>query len=337
MPVGEAALSPEFYAPLLAALAARPLSVADVADALGIALPDAMAAVSLLVAGGYAAPVASVAPPVEVRDATRRLNRVLIEEDRHGGQHSFLVAAATGAAVASEYVEMLALGLLWEGHEPDEEDLATTVLAQVAAQGRHLREDWQAITDGAEAMRIARQRVRAALERAGGVLRGARRDLTRALRRGDDDLAVGPGPAGPTSVAGAAAATTDLGGGDAGHSRWRRRWRPRRRPGCPCRPRQPSPPGIPVLAPPAIPLVVAPPEPPPPPPPWSMPPPAPPAPPVVDRWCPAACDSARATSPTHAAGGADPAEPPGAVTTVAPKELGPPLAAAAPPPPTTTA
>ena len=167
VPVGDAALGVEFYEPLLRALDRGPLDVTGLREAGGLGLADAIAALSILVAGGYAAPVVADRANRAGRDGARRLNRVLVEENRVGGDHSCLIAPVTGAAVVSEYVEMLAMGLLWDGRPAEVDALVDEVLEVLEVQGRHLREDWEIVTDPDDARRIARERVEGALARRG--------------------------------------------------------------------------------------------------------------------------------------------------------------------------
>lgn len=165
VPVGEATLTFEFYSPLVSALQEGPLSVAAAREIGRLSLADATAAVCFLVAGGYAAPVVRDPDNQASREGARRLNRVLIEENARGGDHRCLIAPVTGAALTSEYVEMLSLGLLWDGAPADPLALAPRVLEILATQGRQLREEGQIVEAADQARTIAEARIVGTLER----------------------------------------------------------------------------------------------------------------------------------------------------------------------------
>ncbi len=169
VPAGNAALSSDFYEPLLAALSERSLDIAGIREFGSLELRDAIAAFSILVAGAYAAPMVTDPMNQPSYDGARRLNRVLIDENAMGGAHECLIAPATGAAVTSEYVEMLAIGLLWDDEATTVDILIEDVLATLDRQGRQLREDWVVVSDPVEARRIARGRIEAAIVRRTGI------------------------------------------------------------------------------------------------------------------------------------------------------------------------
>ena len=105
-------------------LAERPITVADLLSIHpGLSFSDAIGSIALLIGGGYACPEIPgwrAGPTVE---RTRRLNEVLIDENRRGGDHGSLISPATGGALGSEYVEMLTVGAVWSGMERDPEQL----------------------------------------------------------------------------------------------------------------------------------------------------------------------------------------------------------------------
>lgn len=160
LPAMKASLDPAFHQPLVDALAAGPLT----ADAvLGIhpswTLADATTALALLVAGGYAAPAVPGGPLPGAVDACRRLNRVLGRERRLGRPHGSAVAPATGAMVAVDLVEALALDALGEGAEPEVDGLSARVIDALAVLELTVREDQSLVHDPEQARAIVHRRV----------------------------------------------------------------------------------------------------------------------------------------------------------------------------------
>jgi predicted O-methyltransferase YrrM len=172
VPVGTASLDADFYEPLVDLLTERPITVADLlALHPTLSFPDAIGSLALLVGGGYAAPeVAGWRDGVTMHRA-RRLNEVLIEENRRGGDHRNLVSPATGGALASEYVEMLTLGAVWSGVGRDIDRLTRHVVEQLRLQRRQVREDGALVEDPALETAIVAKRVANALRRVDGLFR----------------------------------------------------------------------------------------------------------------------------------------------------------------------
>jgi hypothetical protein len=171
VPLGSVTLASEFYAPLVDLLRERALDV----DAIQtvhpeISLEDATAALALLVAGGFAIPQVPGWRGAATAAPARRLNAVLIDENRRGADHGCLVAPATGGAIGSEYVEMLTLGALWDGMPSDAETIADYVLAELRHQDRLVREEGVLIDDQARAREIVLGRITNAFERGDGIL-----------------------------------------------------------------------------------------------------------------------------------------------------------------------
>ena len=165
LPAGQAALEFDFYEPLVAELHKRPLSVANVREVGGASLIDAVTAVSILVADGYAAPAAECPDASATEEASRRLNRALVKENRLGRDHGCLIAPVTGSAITVEHIEMLVLGLLWDGYPEDRQTLATAVLEILSDQGRMMWEDGKSVSDPDLAQDAADRRVTALLAR----------------------------------------------------------------------------------------------------------------------------------------------------------------------------
>jgi SAM-dependent methyltransferase len=172
VPLGSTNLDHGFYGPLVERLGSGPVTVADIlAVHPDLAFPDAVGSLAVLVGAGYAAPLAPGGDDLEARARSRRLNEVLIHENRNGGDHQSLVSPRTGGAVTSEYVEMLTMGALWEGEAAEVGPLADRAVAELARQDRLVREAGELIRDPAAARTIIEGRVERALERADGLLR----------------------------------------------------------------------------------------------------------------------------------------------------------------------
>ncbi|MEI7547052.1 MAG: class I SAM-dependent methyltransferase [Actinomycetota bacterium] len=170
LPSGEVSLDAAFYRPAVEALETAPLSVQGLMElhpALDFAAAAAM--LSILVDGGFAAPVSLGWEHNGSTDSARRMNRMLIEENRNGAQHGCLVAPAIGSAVASEYVEMLTLGGMWDGVEPAMGALADHVEHVLFTLGWHVIELGELIEDEARARQIIEERVTRTLERSIGL------------------------------------------------------------------------------------------------------------------------------------------------------------------------
>lgn len=170
VPVGEVGIDPAFYRPLLEVLAERSLGVEDVlAHHPDVGFAEAVGSLALLVSGGYAAPEAPSwrASPSTV--AARRVNEVLVAENRAGADHRALVAPATGCAIESDVVEMLALEAIWRG-ERDGAVIVAGVLDELARQGRSLQVGDEVIRDPSEARVAVQRRVGEVRARAGGLL-----------------------------------------------------------------------------------------------------------------------------------------------------------------------
>ena len=167
---GDVSLDATFYEPLVAALAERDLGVAQVLEVHPAwSVDDAAAAISFLVDGGYAAFVHPAGVSAETFAASRRLNQVLVEENRLGANHSAFVAPAIGSAIEVDPLEMSAIGAIWAGAPEDVDVLTRHVLAELDAGGRFVREEGELIRDRDAATEIVRRRVAHALELHRGV------------------------------------------------------------------------------------------------------------------------------------------------------------------------
>jgi SAM-dependent methyltransferase len=172
VPIGAVTLDPRWYEPLIEALSQSELDV----TVIGRMVPewsvlDALNAMAMMVGGGYALPTRASWADIPSHASARRLNRVLIDENRHGRNHRHLVAPATGGAVHSEYVEMLTLGAVWDGTDHHIEPLTARVIADLDRQGRAVQEAGETVTDPEERELVVEARVEAALRRLDGSLR----------------------------------------------------------------------------------------------------------------------------------------------------------------------
>jgi SAM-dependent methyltransferase len=169
VPVGEVGLADAFYAPLVEALERGSLSRAQIREIHPETTPaDAATALCLLVTAGYAAPVRAGWDVDGARQRVRMLNEMLIGENRAGGRHEALVAPATGAAVSVDLVAGLALGAVWDGESADASALADLAVAELARQGRVVREAGAAVEGVDQARQIAARRIAHALDQIAG-------------------------------------------------------------------------------------------------------------------------------------------------------------------------
>ena len=157
---GGVSLDPAYYEPLVGALADRPLDAATISTIhTDWSFGDAASALAMLVAGGYAAPVAAVDPTPDAVAASHRLTDVLIAEDRQGADHPVACSPVLGSAVEVDLMGMLALGDLADGAEAEAAALAGRAVDELARQDRLVREHDELITDVERATAVAAGRV----------------------------------------------------------------------------------------------------------------------------------------------------------------------------------
>ncbi len=170
VPLGTVSLDHAFYQPLLDLLAERPITVADLLSIHpGLSFSDAIGSIALLIGGGYACPEIPGWREGPTVERTRRLNEVLIDENRRGGDHGSLISPATGGALGSEYVEMLTVGAVWSGMERDPEQLTDHAVGELRRQRRLVREDGVLVDDEVASRDIVHRRVSRALDRIDGL------------------------------------------------------------------------------------------------------------------------------------------------------------------------
>ncbi len=170
VPVGEVNLDPLFYRPLVDALVVEPLNAVAIQSIVpGLDLTDAVAALSFLVSGGYASPEATGWAGESASSAARRFNEVIVAENRTGADHACVIAPAVGAAVGSEFVEILTLGSIWNDLHQDASLLANHIMAELDRSNRLIVQEGVIVTDPIDAERIVQDRVAQTLKRANGL------------------------------------------------------------------------------------------------------------------------------------------------------------------------
>lgn len=171
VPMGSVSLDVAAYQPLVDALDRDVLTVRDIQAAHPErSLSACVGAFCLLMSGGYGSPVVPGWERSGARERARVMNRLLVHENAHGGDHRCLIAPAIGGAIVSEYVEMVTLGALWDGMPRDVGVLANHVLEVLARQRRLVREDGELVEEQAAARGIVERRVAGALAKAEGLL-----------------------------------------------------------------------------------------------------------------------------------------------------------------------
>jgi SAM-dependent methyltransferase len=170
VPVGDLTIDRDAYLPLVEALEHGPLTLPDVISIHPEwSRSDSIGALCVLMGAGIAAPATGGESSPSVRERVRAMNRALIEENRLGADHRVLIAPATGAAIESEWVEMVALGALWDGVAAEVTLLADHVTAVLSRLDWRVREDDALVDDTNRARQIVEQRVARMLRRVDGV------------------------------------------------------------------------------------------------------------------------------------------------------------------------
>jgi SAM-dependent methyltransferase len=166
LPAFEVRLEPAFHSPLVEALDGGDLGIDSIcAIHTDWSLGDATAAMGLLVAAGYAAPVSDDEPSGTAVDACHRLNDVLQAERRLGRPLGCVASPATGAMLGLDLVEVRALDAIREGIPPEPAPLVEFVESAFRAQGQVVREAGELVHDADAARPIIERRVGALLER----------------------------------------------------------------------------------------------------------------------------------------------------------------------------
>lgn len=165
-PSGGIGLDPALREPLVSALDDGQLGIDGILSThTHWAFVNAVTAMSLLVATGYASFLHPAGMTTGTFAASRRLNEVLIAENRTGTDRSTLASPALGSAVEADPMEMKLISDLWSGAAVDPDELTSARLHALQAAGRVVRDGYEFVHDPAEAERIVRQRVEAAIEK----------------------------------------------------------------------------------------------------------------------------------------------------------------------------
>jgi SAM-dependent methyltransferase len=168
IPTGTVTGQPEIYRPLLAMLDNGPLTIPQAHKSSGLAgrpLPEAVQAVAMLVAGGYALPLISHGNSTPGRRTARALNRLIVETNACGGELGWLAAPAAGAAIPAGLMEGFIVGALLDGRPSDIEPLTGHILAQLARCGRTTQQDGKPVTDPVKARQIVADVVQTTIDR----------------------------------------------------------------------------------------------------------------------------------------------------------------------------
>lgn len=164
IPIGHVTLDPTYHRPLVDALATGDLDVPAILEIHpGWTFADGVIALSLLIAAGFATPARPDGASAEAVASARRLNELLLRENRMGADHPTLVAPALGAALRTDIVEMIVFEALRDRGDLDLEALTNLALAELHRQGRTVREEGRLIDDPEQARAIVERRAQSAL------------------------------------------------------------------------------------------------------------------------------------------------------------------------------
>lgn len=173
-PVGTVTGRAEIYKPILDRLQQGPLSVRALREMPPLSerpVVEALQAVSLLVAGGYAHPVLPGGDTAAVRQSARGMNLAIAQSNRGGTDLPRLVMPLLGSAIQVDVVETLLVGEVLEGKPAELESLARDLPGLLARSGRTIQREGKPVTDPVEAGRMATDLVRQFLEQRVPILR----------------------------------------------------------------------------------------------------------------------------------------------------------------------
>lgn len=173
-PLGSMTGNPDAYRPLLSALEAGPLTIAQARTIQPFAsrpMVELLQAVALLISGGYAHPGLPNGASVEARQATAGLNRAVAAANADGAEMPRLASPVLGTALTVDVTETLVAGALMAGQQPEVESLAAELEALLRRGGRTLQKDGQQVTEPAKATELATAIVRHILDNRAPLLR----------------------------------------------------------------------------------------------------------------------------------------------------------------------
>ena len=173
-PLGNMTGNPDAYRPLLRALEAGPLPIAQARTIEPFASRPAvelLQAVALLISGGYAHPALPDDGSAESRRTTADLNRAVAEANASGSDMARLASPVLGTALTVDVTETMVVGALLTGHLPEVASLTATLESQLRRGGRTIQKDGQTVADPIEATTIATSIVRHVLDNRAPLLR----------------------------------------------------------------------------------------------------------------------------------------------------------------------
>ena len=173
-PMGQLTGRPEIYRPLLAMLEAGPISIGQAFERepfSGRSLLELLQAATLLIAGGFAHPMAQGGMSAQARASAAGLNRAAAENCRLGGDISRLALPGAGTALGVDLLECLAAGELLAGKPAQLAPLTDAVSAALAASGRSVQREGKVVSDAAEARKILSDALQAFLDKRAPLLR----------------------------------------------------------------------------------------------------------------------------------------------------------------------
>ena len=173
-PLGSMTGNPEAYRPLLDALEAGPLSIAQARTILPFAnrpMVELLQAVALLISGGYAHPGMPDGTSSAARQSAAQLNRAVAEANTDGAEMNRLASPFLGTALTVDVTETMVVGALLTGHPAEVMSLTAVLEAQLRRGNRTMQKDGQPVTDPAEATELAAAVVRHVLDKRAPLLR----------------------------------------------------------------------------------------------------------------------------------------------------------------------
>ncbi len=173
-PLGDMTGNADAYRPLLNALEAGPLPIAQAATIAPFSSRppvELLQAVALLISGGYAHPGLPDGGSAEARRAAAALNRAVADANAGGSDMARLTSPVLGTALGVDVTETMVVGALLGGQTEDVDALTATLEAQLRRGGRSIQKDGQPVTDPTEATAIAKSLVRHVVEKRAPLLR----------------------------------------------------------------------------------------------------------------------------------------------------------------------
>jgi SAM-dependent methyltransferase len=162
--IGQVTGKREIYAPLLERLADGRLSLREARGMEALAdkpMKEAAQAFALLASGGYAHPAAAAASPA----FAQALNVEIARRMDAGQPLTWLVAPGIGTAMPADVIDIALAGEVLAGRLGSAETLIERAMAMLAATGRAVLRDGQAVTDPAQARVVVGEVTAAFLEK----------------------------------------------------------------------------------------------------------------------------------------------------------------------------